>query len=545
MIFACIQLFCCCLIIYLEFCSSDNIPDVSELPSPKKFHVLGMSVYDHPDDDTNSVARWWKWYMPSFYKMNLKGLKVDFTPQNAWNDSSSCQIRFYGFLKKLGSEGYWDGGHGSLMLPSLDKPLKCYYLSAAQSHVNIGHGSKHLFEREQAAKQLMAVAIYCPLPKKRKKVCEAMDTKRITNEVRLYPTGWEKTFMAYPPYEYIGSIFTSKQGRMQLPQIKPNMKKLNLREGKVKHPKVVGLSEDKPPGAPASVASDMKANKPPFALPSTELLVCTVQTFQNEMTGPMLYLFALHYCNLGFQVVVYDRYGRHVEFMRELIEECYVIYHPFTAYEVGLPGEYSAEKVKNEVSQAARHTPVTSFFMQCSVSLHCGHFVLRAEPSSFFTTSKSMTSSLWWVLGALFRALLSYMYITTGVYWCSHRFTHRLMTPDFKIKTRWLHSTQPECSTRLIAYFWRWTVTSCLYLTLTRLRSSNIRARYHVLTPRLLRGVGPLSTSWAKEEIETVLRTPQSALNPSSLNICPKHLSPTQKKWWYFDMPLLLPPLQE
>ena len=85
-------------------------------------------------------------------------------------------------------------------------------------------------------------------------------------------------------------------------------------------------------------------------LPSTELMVCTVQTFHNEMSGPMLYMFALHYSKLGFQVVIYDRYGRHLEYIQELIEEYFVIYHPFTAYEVALPDEYNKEKHKNEVS---------------------------------------------------------------------------------------------------------------------------------------------------------------------------------------------------
>lgn len=265
--------------------------------------------------------------MPSFYKQNLKGLNVDFTSHNNWNDTSYCQLRYYGFLKKLGSEGYWDGGYGTLNVPQYDKPLKCYFQSAVQSHVNIGHGSKHAFEREQAAKQLMAFAIYCPLPEKRKHICETLDTKTVTSELRLYPVGWEKTYMAYPPYEYLGCSFISKKGRLALPQVKPNM--------------ITGVSQSK--------GKQEGDNNPQF-LPSTELLVCTVQTFQNEMSGPMLYMFALHYSMLGFQVVIYDRFGKHLEFIQELIDTYYVIYHPFTAYEIGLPDEYNAEKSKNAVS---------------------------------------------------------------------------------------------------------------------------------------------------------------------------------------------------
>lgn len=315
-----INWFCWCLLVIDQSTSvvaasnNNKPPDVSELPSSKTFKILGMSVYDNPNENAGDASNWWKWFMPSFYKQNLKGLNVDLTPQNKWTDTSYCQLRYYGFLKKLGSEGYWDGGYGTLTVPKYDKPLKCYYQSAAQSHVNIGHGSKHAFEREQAAKQLMAFAIYCPLPKERKQICEILDTKTVTSELRLYPVGWEKTHMAFPPYEYLGCTFSSKKGRLDLQQIKPNM-----------------------------ITSAQQF------LPSTELLVCTVQTFQNEMSGPMLYMFALHYSTLGFQVVIYDRFGKHLEFVQELIDSYYVIYHPFTAYEIGLPDEYNAEKSKNAV----------------------------------------------------------------------------------------------------------------------------------------------------------------------------------------------------
>lgn len=74
-----------------------------------------------------------------------------------------------------------------------------------------------------------------------------------------------------------------------------------------------------------------------------------MQTFQNEMSGPMLYMFAKHYSLLGFQVLIYDRYGRHQEFVQELIDTYFVIYHPFTSYEFALPEEYSAKTSKNEV----------------------------------------------------------------------------------------------------------------------------------------------------------------------------------------------------
>ena len=287
---------------------------LSPYHAAKEFSVLGMSVFDREGE-----RRWWKWFMPSFYKKHLRGMDVDFTPQRAWNDTSYCQVRFYGFMKKLGTEGYWDGGRGTLSISQREKPLTCYYMSASQSHVNIGHGSKHVFEQEQAAKQLMAFAVYCPLSLKKRETCEVLNTKTVHNEIRLYPVGWEKTYMAYPPYEYIISKFISKKGRLPLKQVTPNL---------------------------AALDSFSERN---IMLASTEMLVCTVQTFENEMSGPMLYMFALHYSKLGFQVVIYDRYGKHLSFVKELIDRYFVIYHPFTAYEIALPDVYNAEQNKKEV----------------------------------------------------------------------------------------------------------------------------------------------------------------------------------------------------
>jgi hypothetical protein len=66
-------------------------------------------------------------------------------------------------------------------------------------------------------------------------------------------------------------------------------------------------------------------------------------------------MFALHYSKLGFQVLIYDRFGRHLDFVQELIDTYYVIYHPFTSYEFALPDEYSAEKSKHEVCCDPNH----------------------------------------------------------------------------------------------------------------------------------------------------------------------------------------------
>jgi hypothetical protein len=58
--------------------------------------------------------------------------------------------------------------------------------------------------------------------------------------------------------------------------------------------------------------------------------VCTVQTFRNAQSGPMLYLFTAYYISMGWTVLIYDRFGFHREFLAEFIGTPGVYYHPYT-----------------------------------------------------------------------------------------------------------------------------------------------------------------------------------------------------------------------
>eukprot|EP00603_Paraphysomonas_imperforata_P013282 CAMPEP_0114476684 /NCGR_PEP_ID=MMETSP0104-20121206/14910_1 /TAXON_ID=37642 ORGANISM="Paraphysomonas imperforata, Strain PA2" /NCGR_SAMPLE_ID=MMETSP0104 /ASSEMBLY_ACC=CAM_ASM_000202 /LENGTH=69 /DNA_ID=CAMNT_0001651479 /DNA_START=82 /DNA_END=288 /DNA_ORIENTATION=+ len=53
----------------LSSSSKTSTRDVSELPSSKTFQILGMSVYDNPDEQSDvTSSHWWKWFMPSYHK---------------------------------------------------------------------------------------------------------------------------------------------------------------------------------------------------------------------------------------------------------------------------------------------------------------------------------------------------------------------------------------------------------------------------------------------------------------------------------------------
>lgn len=61
--------------------------------------------------------------------------------------------------------------------------------------------------------------------------------------------------------------------------------------------------------------------------------VCTVQTFRNPYSGAMLYAFVKYYQLLGWRVIIYDRFGFHYQYLRELISLPGVDYYPFTGME--------------------------------------------------------------------------------------------------------------------------------------------------------------------------------------------------------------------
>ncbi len=76
--------------------------------------------------------------------------------------------------------------------------------------------------------------------------------------------------------------------------------------------------------------------------------VCTVQTFRNAQTGPMLYLFVSYYHRMGWRVIVYDRFGFHREFIEDLLPLPGFDYYNYTIFQLVNPTKYSPEYAKNQ-----------------------------------------------------------------------------------------------------------------------------------------------------------------------------------------------------
>lgn len=70
--------------------------------------------------------------------------------------------------------------------------------------------------------------------------------------------------------------------------------------------------------------------------------VCTVQTFKHNFSGPMLYFFIAYHQLMGWRVIVYDRFGVHREYVKDLLHLPGVDYYPFTAYQLVQPSKYNA-----------------------------------------------------------------------------------------------------------------------------------------------------------------------------------------------------------
>jgi len=92
--------------------------------------------------------------------------------------------------------------------------------------------------------------------------------------------------------------------------------------------------------------------------------VCAVQTFQNPGTGPMLYMFVQYWYRVGWGVVVYDRYGMHRDFIKDMLHWPGFYYHPYTVYSITQPGKYTVQLQEaagneNKVAYFPRRTPHT------------------------------------------------------------------------------------------------------------------------------------------------------------------------------------------
>jgi hypothetical protein len=57
----------------------------------------------------------------------------------------------------------------------------------------------------------------------------------------------------------------------------------------------------------------------------------------------MLYMFVQYWYRIGWGVIVYDRYGMHRDFIKDMLHWPGFYYHPYTVYSITQPGKYTVQ----------------------------------------------------------------------------------------------------------------------------------------------------------------------------------------------------------
>lgn len=284
--------------------------------------ITGISV---SSDDKNE---WWKWFMPTFYEDHLSHLNLTVHKQY-YSINTMCHIRMIGYLRPAHIQ-YSPGGKGSVeSIGSIDQisGLKCYY-------------SLHL-----VSYQYLRVAVYCPVIDNIRNVissgkkivpaqmlCDSFsESQKI--RIRLFapakPAYWEAVKKA--PQETSSltvatTFFANVKTSMHYQALSAA-----LRDDERKRFPILGKLRSR--------SIDNKR------------IVTTIQVFKNRITGPMMSLFIHHYTRLGFRVVIYDMFGWHYSFVKDLLDTGVydIVYHPYTMLQLLLPDIFSYQYADSQV----------------------------------------------------------------------------------------------------------------------------------------------------------------------------------------------------
>jgi hypothetical protein len=247
------------------------------------------------------------WYVPSYHNKYSYGWNR--TIESGYlNSPMACNLRFFGIGLETTLEKYKYGGTGYIRIhfhpqnkgkkywhgfsKNETEKLHCYYMT-----------NKHYGSEFVDNPKTLAIVIYCPIIMDNEvgpfifnsvmqpgMFCRAMTDNPAEVEVILRPSDFKlqinhSFYVDTTKDELTTEIITSP-----LAERKQNIKEMN--------------NVDPRPHA-----------------------VCTVQTFKNAQTGPMLYLFAIFYYRLGWRVVIYDRFGLHREYLDNLIGKFIILFY--------------------------------------------------------------------------------------------------------------------------------------------------------------------------------------------------------------------------
>jgi hypothetical protein len=292
--------------------------------------MTGISV------SSNDKNQWWKWFMPTFYEDSLSLLNL--TVDNPYvSIGTLCHIRMIGYIRPAHIQ-YSPGGTGEIeALGNMEtiSGFKCYYTLHLEMY------------------KILRVAVYCPVMddvkhlvrngKKRvppQHLCDSfLSSQKV--KVRIFaptkPAYWETTRKALveTSSRSIASSFLA-----------------NVKTGGDYRALLVSLRDEEKTRFPflGNLRSRNGDNK---------RIVTTIQVFRNRITGPMMSLFIVHYTRLGFRVVIYDMFGWHYSFVKDILKTGVydIVYHPYTMLQIIQPDVFSYEYASNQVSDSSHHPP--------------------------------------------------------------------------------------------------------------------------------------------------------------------------------------------
>jgi hypothetical protein len=316
--------------------------------------ATGMSVHDHP-----SMRKfWWRQLIPSFFEDHMHTLNI--TVREEWHDRTECQPRYFGLINhdSRRHEAFLLGGTGIIkhVYQQQVAEIKCYYKT--------NHGTI-VFPERKDPEGFIGVSVYCPIWQydvKNVAFCEYLSTKNVTSELTLFSNNVSEAqrFILVKDESSTRNISTFANSELEKNVEIPVTVDVTSLFTSARDLVVVSLSSSQ------GVLSECTPTPPtssvtPSSILVSDLVVCTVQTYASPTSGPMLWLFSRYYHLIGFRVVIYDRYGRHESFLRDLIDAGQVLYHPYTAFQLARPDLYNTDRATAEVR--------TSFFDNLLLSL--------------------------------------------------------------------------------------------------------------------------------------------------------------------------------
>ena len=309
-----------------------------------KFTVMSMAMNHHSDSS---------WSIPSLHDKYSAGWNRTVAGEKMLRPHA-CSLRFYAMGLEKTMENFMKGGTGYLGIEVTQKSLSgkgrgktnwygfdksdkyklhCYYMT------NKGYGSEFVDDPKT-----LGVAVYCPV---------GLDT-----EIGEY------AFRGLMEPGYFCRNFADFSVNAEL-YLRPSEFKLvgNDQDFLTVAQNASVLHDEVDKAAKAVEKEQIRSDftTTPFAARTqdirlSEMLdprphsICTVQTFRNAQSGPMLYAFVKYHIDMGWRVIVYDRFGLHLEFLKDIIGIGGLDYYPFTVLQLVNPTKYNQEYAKKQGS---------------------------------------------------------------------------------------------------------------------------------------------------------------------------------------------------